>query len=107
MKVSPERLAQLEANPEQATDAERALLTLEVLADVRALRGDVGGLGELIERRAREIARAEIASLCGLVVQRLAECAGDPHVERVAVEADVADVVDDFGKTEHEPGSTT
>lgn len=56
----------------------------------------------------REIARAEVASLCGLVLRRLQDVApGEqayPHQAVDAVESAFGEALRDFSATEAEPG---
>lgn len=68
---------------------------------------------DLVETRAREIAREEIASLAGLVLRRTSEEHFTRSIERNTAEDVVADrlaeifgeVLADFSKSESEPGT--
>lgn len=60
----------------------------------------------LVERAARQIAREEIASLCGLVLGRLGEL--DPGVvDRRDLAVIVGEALRDFGGSIDEPGPKT
>jgi hypothetical protein len=61
---------------------------------------------EEIQQVAREIAREEIASLCGLVLRRLQEIDDDEHFRSFKQPMAVifGEALNDFGKTVDEPG---
>jgi hypothetical protein len=62
---------------------------------------------DLIEKRAREIAREEIASLCGLVMRRVQDMdsLGD-YAENQMLASIFGEALRDFGATTDEPGPT-